>query len=312
MLDVPRLRLLRAVVAAGSIRAGAAALGYTPSAVSQQLALLQRETGLTLLERVGRGIEPTAAGQVLAAESEVLFAALGRIESVVKDLRAGRMGSLSIGYFASAGAAWLPPIVAALQHEFPELRLELRMTEVERMRPGYTAPDIDVFVQGPGTADPDDAEIIRLTADPYLAVIPAGHRLDGADEVALADLAAERWVDNDVHDGACRRVLLDACAEAGFAPQFAVETHDYPTAVRFVATGVGITVLPSLGLHHLPPGLSVVPVVDPTPVRQISVAIKKAITTHPAARRVRDLLTTAVTGVGATPVPPSAVGSSTV
>src|SRR5690606_28644584 len=103
MIDVARLRLLRTVVETGSIRATAAALGYTPSAVSQQLAALQRETGLRLLERAGRGIEVTAAGRTLAAESAALFEALSRLEGVVKDLRAGRIGSLSIGYFGSAG-----------------------------------------------------------------------------------------------------------------------------------------------------------------------------------------------------------------
>src|SRR5918996_222308 len=124
MVDVMRLRLLRAVVETGSIRATAAALGYTPSAVSQQLAALQRETGLRLFERVGRGIEPTESAYTLATEAEPLFEALSRVEGVVGDLRAGRVGSLMIGYFASAGVVWLPPVVAGLHAEFPELRLE--------------------------------------------------------------------------------------------------------------------------------------------------------------------------------------------
>ena len=109
MLDIARLRLLRAVIVTGSIRASASALGYTPSAVSQQLSALQRETGLRLFERVGRGIEPTETGRTLAAEAEPLFEAFSRLEGVVGDLRAGRVGSLSIGYFGSAGAK-LPEI----------------------------------------------------------------------------------------------------------------------------------------------------------------------------------------------------------
>src|SRR5919201_5718366 len=144
MLDIPRLRLLRAVVATGSIRASASALGYTPSSVSQQLASLQRETGLRLFERVGRGIEPTEAGRTLAAEAEPVFEAISRVEGVIGDLRAGRVGSLSIGYFGSAGATWLPRVVAALRAEFPELRLDLRMSEF-----GGGDPDIDIFVERP-------------------------------------------------------------------------------------------------------------------------------------------------------------------
>ncbi|MDA3629585.1 LysR family transcriptional regulator [Saccharopolyspora sp. WRP15-2] len=285
MLDLPRLRVLRAVVATGSIRASADALGYTPSAVSQQLASLQRETGLQLFERVGRGIEPTTAGQTLAAEAEPLFAAVSRLEGVVGDLRAGRIGSLSIGYFSTAGATWLPSIVAALRAEFPELRLELRLTELDA-----SDPDIDIFVERPGTEHPPHVEVRHLTDDPYLVVVRDDDPLAGRKEVPLAELAERHWVDNDFAAGACRQVLLEACAEAGYAPRFAVETRDYQTAIPFVATGIGITVIPRLGIGNLPAGLTAVPVVAPAPMRRINVAVKKSIADHPAARRTVALL----------------------
>jgi DNA-binding transcriptional LysR family regulator len=292
MVDVARLRLLRAVVETGSIRATAAALGYTPSAVSQQLAALQRETGLPLLTRVGRGIEPTVAGRTLAAEAEPLFEALSRVDRVVGDLRAGRIGSLSIGYFASAGAAWLPAVVAGLRAEFPDLRLDLWMTEYEAAE--GSDPDIDIFVEGTDDARSVDYQTRRLAADPYVAVVRTDHPLAGRSEVPLAELAGEPWVDNDVSDGACRRVLLGACAEAGFSPEFAVETHDYRTAITFVATGIGITIVPRLGVMELPPELTAVPVVSPTPVRHLSVAVKASIAGHPAVRRAVELLESGV------------------
>ncbi|TDD97107.1 LysR family transcriptional regulator [Jiangella asiatica] len=294
MLDVPRLRLLRAVVATGSIRAGADALGYTPSAVSQQLTALQRETGLRLLERVGRGIEPTAAGRTLAAEAEPLFETLTRLDGLVGDLRAGRVGSLSIGYFASAGAVWLPPVIAALHARYPELRLELRMTEVKA--PDTPVPDVDIFVERPGYTPPPGTEVSRLADDPYLAVVRADDPLAGRDEVPLVELAGRRWIDNDLNDGACRRVLLAACAEVGFVPEFAVETHDYHTAIPFVSTGIGITVVPELGIRELPPDVTTVRIVAPTPVRRISVAVGKSATQHPAARRAVELLDGVVNG----------------
>ncbi|MFC4004209.1 LysR family transcriptional regulator [Prauserella oleivorans] len=287
MLDVARLRLLRAVIATGSIRASATALGYTPSAVSQQLAALQRETGLRLFDRVGRGIEPTVAGKTLAAEAEAVFEALSKLDGVVDDLRAGRVGSLSIGYFASAGATWLPPVVATLQSEFPELRLELRMTE---FRDGLVLPDIDLFVDAPHVEHSPQADVHRLVDDEYLAVVQDTDPLAGRDEVPLAELAERRWVDNDLHRGTCRRVLLDACAEAGFSPQFAVETHDYRTAIPFVATGIGITVIPRLGIGDLPAGLTTVRLVSPTPVRHIAVSVKKTVAAHPAALRALEEL----------------------
>jgi DNA-binding transcriptional LysR family regulator len=284
-VDISRLRVLRAVVATGSVRASASALGYTPSAVSQQLAVLQRETGLQLFERVGRGIEPTAAGRSLAAAAEPLFEAVSRVEQVVGDLRAGRMGSLQIGYFGSAGAAWLAPTVAVLRSEFPNLRLDLRMTE-------FTSadPDVDIFVEEQGGGHPSTMDVHRLAADPYLAVVRVDDPLAEQAEVPLADLAARHWVDNDLREGACRQVLLDACAQAGFAPSFVVETYDYRTAIAFVSTGIGITVVPALGVGELPKDLTTLAVVSPTPVRHLGVAVKKAVARHPAARRAVELL----------------------
>jgi DNA-binding transcriptional LysR family regulator len=284
-MDIPRLRVLRAVIATGSIRASASALGYTPSAVSQQLAALQRETKLQLFERVGRGIEPTAAGRALAAEAGALFEAVSRVEQTVGDLRAGRVGTFSIGYFGSAGVAWLAPTVAVLRTEFPELRLDLRLTEFTK-----GDPDVDIFVEEQGGGHSPLVDVRRLAADPYLVVVRVDDPLAGQTEVPLADLAARHWVDNDLHDGPCREVLLSACAQAGFAPRYVVETHDYQTAIAFVATGIGITVVPSLGVGELQKGLTTVAVVSPTPIRHIGLAVKKSIAKHPAAHRTVELL----------------------
>lgn len=285
MLDIPRLRVLRTVVATGSIRASASALGYTPSAVSQQIATLQRETGLQLFERSGRGIEPTAAGRALAAEADTLLQAFSRVERVVGDLRAGRVGSLSIGYFGSAGAAWLAPTAAALRAEFPDLRLDLLLTE---FAPGD--PDVDIFVEEAGVERPGSVDVHRLAEDPYLAVVRVDDPLAEVSEVPLADLSERHWVDNEPREGACRQVLLNACAQAGFSPSFVVETHDYRTAMSFVATGIGLTVVPALAIGELPENLTTVALVSPTPVRYLSLAVKKSIAQHPAARRAAELL----------------------
>jgi DNA-binding transcriptional LysR family regulator len=285
MVDLSRLRVLRAVVATGSIRASSSALGYTPSAVSQQLAALQRETGLQLFERVGRGIEPTVAGRVLATEAEALFEAVGRLERTVGDLRVGRMGSLSIRYFGSAGAAWLAPTVSVLRTEFPDLRLDLRMSE---STPGDA--DVDIFVEQAGAEHHGQVATRRLAEDPYVAVVRVDDPLADVAEVPLKDLADRDWVDNDLRAGPCRQVLLDACAQAGFSPRFVVETHDYRTAMSFVATGIGLTVVPALGVGELPKDLTTVAVTSPTPVRHIGISVKKSIAGHPAAQRTVELL----------------------
>ena len=299
MLDVHRLRVLRTVVATGSVGAAATTLGYTPSAVSQHLATLQRETGLRLIERKGRGIEPTAAGRTLADEAGRVLESLSGVEGVVGDLRAGRVGRLSISYFASAGAAWIPPVVAGLMHEFPDLRLDLRL--IELLGDDHPDPDIEVFVGGAEEHLRDrggagQSRVHHLLDDPYVVVVPDDHRLAGEPQVALGELASDRWVDNDFNRGFCRQVILDACTEAGFTPDFRIETHDYPTAISFVAAGVGVTVLPSLGAARLPAGVVAVPLVSPTPVRHVYVAVKASVEHHPAAERAVDLLRERVSG----------------
>lgn len=283
------MRVFAAVVASGSVNHAAEYLGFTPSAVSQHVAALQRETGLQLIERSGRGIEPTATGRLLADEAAKTLERLSALDTFVTDLRAGRVGRLSISYFASAGAAWIPPVVATLGSEFPDLRLDLRLFELadEAQEP----PDVEVFVED---AVPEPARGYHtqpLLEEPYFVVLPAEHALATRDFVPLLELANERWVDNDFSRGACRQVVLDACASVGFTPGFHVETHDYTTAISFVAAGVGITLVPRLGIGaSLPDVVVAVPVVDPTPTRRIVVRVRDSLRDNPAARRVISLL----------------------
>lgn len=289
MLDARRLRVFRAVVASGSVSQAAANLGYTPSAISQHVAALQRETGLQLIERNGRGIEPTTTGQLLADAAGEALERLAALDSVVADLRESRVGSLSVSYFASAGAAWVPPVVAALTREFPDLRVDLRLIELadELQAP----PDMEIFVEGAASGPLQGYDTYPLLEEPYVAVLPETHRLAGMATIPLLELADEAWVDNDFARGPCRQAVLDACSSVGFSPGFHVETHDYPTAISFVASGVGVTVLPLLGVGALlPPGLVAVPVVDPVPMRRISVRVRESLRENPAARRVIELL----------------------
>jgi DNA-binding transcriptional LysR family regulator len=288
MLDLHRLRVFRTVVATGSVTGAATSLGYTSSAVSQQLSALQRETGLILLERRGRGIAPTAAGTVFAEQLNGVFERLAHVDGVVGDLRAGRTGTLTVSYFASAGTAWIPPVVAALVREFPDLRLDLRL--VELAGEAAAEADLEIRVHGDQVASGADHREIELLREPYLVVLPAAHRFADHSAVPLAELRDELWVDNDFSRGVCRQVVLDACAAAGFAPAFRIETHDYPSAIAFVAEGVGITVLPRLGAAPLPAGVRAVPVVDPVPYRRVVLRTRDAVCGHPAVQRATALL----------------------
>jgi DNA-binding transcriptional LysR family regulator len=289
MLDVHRLRVFRSVVASGSIGAAAANLGYTPSAVSQHVSALQRETGLKLLARHGRGIRPTAAGHALAAQADGVLERLGEAESMVADLRAGRTGSLSVAYFASVGSAWLPDVVRTVTTQFPGVRLDLELAEHIPDKTEDRA-DLQICVAQAGFEAGSGFTAHHLLDDPYVVVLPQGHRFADRDEIELAELADESWIDNDFARGWCRRNLLEACTAAGFSPTFRVEAHDYSTAVAFVEAGIGMTVLPELGAVHLPPATVAVPVVRPTPVRSIYAVLQDAVAHTPPAIAALDAL----------------------
>lgn len=289
MIDAHRLRVFAAVVTAGSVNQAAQNLGFTPSAVSQQVTALQRETGLQLLERNGRGIEPTALGRLLADEAGRVLERLSALDSFVRDLKSGKIGRLSVSYFASAGAAWIPSVVATLGLEFPDLRVDLRLFELADET--QQAPDIEIYVESAVPESSRGYHTEPLLEEPYFAIVPAWHALADRGQVPLAELADEAWVDNDFARGACRQVVLEACASVGFSPGFHVETHDYATAISFVAAGVGITLVPRLGMGtSLPSGVVAVPVVDPTPTRRISVRTRSSLRDNPAAGRVVELL----------------------
>jgi DNA-binding transcriptional LysR family regulator len=268
MLDVHRLRVFRSVVASGSIQAAATNLGYTASAVSQHVSALQRETGLSLVTRIGRGIEPTAAGLALATEIDGVLSRLGDVQSFVDDLRTGRTGTMSLAYFASVGSAWMPTVIRHLVTEFPDVRLRLSLRDDLPTGPAER-PDLQVVVEQDHFESAVGARIHHLLDDPYLVVLPRHHPLAKRRAVELIELATQRWVDNDIARGWCRRNLIEACQAAGFTPPFHVEAHDYQTAIAFVDAGIGLTVMPRLAARNLPAGVTTLSLTGVAPKRSI-------------------------------------------
>lgn len=288
MLDPHRLRVFRSVVASGSVQAAADNLGLTSSAVSQHLQALQRETGLTLFQRAGRGIVPTEAAVVLDAQSDEVMSQWGRLDQVVQDLRDGRSGRLSIGYFASAGAAWMPSLVKRLTAEFPDLVLELVLTEVEHRGP---RPDIDVVIDPPDSPVPAGYRRTDLTDDPFVVVVPRGHALAGEGAVPLTALRGEAWVSNDYPKAVGQRLLVAACAAAGFRPRFTVQAQDHYTAIGFVGAGIGVSVMPGLAARSLPATVVRLDLEPPAPVRHLAALVRDVGSANPAAERAVALLT---------------------
>ena len=274
MLDLHRLRIFRAVVASGSVQAAADHLGYTPSAVSQQLSALQRETGLVLFEKAGRGIAPTPAAEVLAAESEELMGSLSRLGGVVDHLRDGHTGSLTIGTFDSAAEFWLPHVARGLQRDFPDLVLELSLDELGSA--GQRQParrDIEVATEAADAPRSERPGYRRhvLTEEGYRAAMPQGHPLLATydEQVPLAALADVAMIDNDFSNTGCSEIINGACRAAGFTPRYVARSDDHHTALAFVASGIGVTLLPALAVPEEMAGVESREVVNPTPRRRI-------------------------------------------
>lgn len=286
MLDPHRLNVFRSVMASGSIQAAADNLRMTPSAVSQHMAALQRETGLDLFDRVGRGIEPTPAAESLLAHSEVVMQQWSRLDSFVADLREGRTGRLVLGYFASAGAAWMPQVVKRLTDDMPDLVVELVLTELGARS---TLPDIDVTMDNTENARRSGYRKVPLMADPYVLAVAADHPLAGRPSVDLAELQGQAWVTNDYLASPGHRLLIAACSARGFTPRFAVQAQDHYSALAFVEAGLGISVLPRLASRAAPDGVSLVRI-DDAPVRHLVAMVREGGPRNKAADRVVELL----------------------
>ncbi|NNN33448.1 LysR family transcriptional regulator [Streptomyces sp. S3(2020)] len=281
MLDVRRMQVLRAVVNTGSVTGAATALGYTPSAVSQQIAALEKEARTDLLERVGRGVRPTAAGLLLTGYADTISRQVAEAETALADLLAGRTGRLSVRYFATAGASLVAPAVARLRTEHPGVQIELKLIDPEDPLPDVREGRADLaLVVGP--AGHEGVRLLHLLDDPYLAVLPEGHRLADAPDLEMSDLAGEPWVGSE-WPGPCLDAQLSACEAAGFRPRFVVESEDYVTAQGFVAAGLGVSLIPRLGLGvGVRPGVVVRELRGPEPARSIYAALRETAPPQPA------------------------------
>jgi DNA-binding transcriptional LysR family regulator len=295
MLDVRRMQILRAVVSSGSMTAAAEQLGYTPSAVSQQVAVLEKEAGIALLERFGRGVRPTAAGRLLTGCAEVISRNVAEAETALADLRAGRTGRLAVRYFTSVGATLVAPAMARVRREHPGVRIDLRLGEQHDPLAEVEQGDVDLaVVVGSDGKGRQGVRLVHLIDDPLHAVLPAGHPLAARRALTLADLAAEPWIGSEP-PGPCLDIMTDACAAAGFTPNFVAASEDYATAIGFVAAGLGVGLIPRLALGGRHPGVAVRRVHRPEPVRSVFLAVREAVLSQPAMRTLLDALREAAT-----------------
>jgi DNA-binding transcriptional LysR family regulator len=285
MLNVVRLRVLKEVAYRGSFSAAAEALSYTQSAVSQQIAALERETEMALLERHPRGVSLTAAGQTLVSHADGILARLDAAEASLAAIAGLRGGRLRVASFPTAGATLMPLAIATFSASFPEIELTLAEGEPEVIVARLRAGELDLallFEFAGETLHSEDVTRTELLEDPMYLALPSAHPLAAKERLRLSDLAAEAWVQT-ASASPCARHVVRSCHAAGFEPNVAFESDDYQTVQGLVAAGVGVALIPELALSVVRDDIAIRALSPAPPMRQVIAATPASARLVPAA-----------------------------
>lgn len=285
------LRLLREVANRGTIAAAAGALGYTPSAVSQQLTGLEKSTGVAVLERVGRNVRLTDAGRELVRHATGLLAGMEAAQIAVERVNNEVRGEVELSVYESVASTLLAPLLARLGERYPDLLLRTRQLDPDDAIEAVAMGDLDLafsidYAHAPAAPRKD---VIRETVleDQFYLVVPTDDPLTGP-VIALDDVAERAFIASP-RTCSCGRCVVTACRSAGFEPDIVHQLDDYPTTLRLVAAGQGVSLVPTLGLTHLPDDVRLL-ILDPPLSRHIQLAYRTASAERPAIQAIRQTL----------------------
>jgi DNA-binding transcriptional LysR family regulator len=288
MLDLRRLRLLRELNQRGTIAAVADALQFTPSAVSQQLAMLEREAGVRLLERAGRGVRLTDAALVLVQHADALLDRAALAEADLAAAAGTVAGRGRIAGFQSVLLRLVLPAIEALARDAPRLRCEVIEAEPEHALPALALGDIDLVVgdewQHQPRRLPAGVERHELLSDPVHVVLPTRHPAARRhpDAVPLAELADEAWTTGHLTMG-WEGMTDRTCRElGGFEPDIRHRANDATISLALVARGLAVTLLPELPLPFDHPGVTRRRIAEGSVSRAIFAATRTADAARPS------------------------------
>ncbi len=292
MLSLERLRVLHAVMATGSVVGAAGALHVTTSAVSQQLARLEREVGQRLLERQGRGVRLTEAGALLADRAGELLAQVEQVEADLAGHRGAVDGALAVAGFATAVRGLLPGAVRELRERHPALSVSLSEREPHEALPALRRGHLDLVVAQDWADDalavPPELSRRHLLDDPFDLAVAPDHPLADHHRVGPGDLAGLDWISwssgQICHDWLVRSMGADARG-----PRIAHTASEHATQLALVAAGLGAALIPRLGREPVPGGVRFVPV-DPPPTRRVFALWRASSGARPAVGAVLDAL----------------------
>ena len=274
MIDAAGLRVMKAIQDEGSFTAAAVSLGYTQPAISQMVRRLEQRTGTVLVERLGRSVRLTEAGQVLARHASTVLAALDAAEEEVAAIAGLRSGRVRLMAFPSSSATVVPHALALVKRRYPDVVVTFTEAEPPESLAALKAGECDLAVafsyEGIDLSeiqeDLDSLVVTKLLDDEVRLALPEAHPLAGQESAELVELAEEPGIAGCPK---CRGHLVHLAREAGFAPNVAFETEDYVAVQGLVAEGLGVALIPDLILrttHH--PSVRALPV-SPSSRREI-------------------------------------------
>ncbi|GAA1247605.1 LysR family transcriptional regulator [Streptomyces javensis] len=277
MLTPPQLQAICEVVAAGSFRTAAKRLGYTPSAVSQQISTVERTLGVPLFERSPRSVRPTAAGLQLALRAGRLLADLSATENEMRAYAAAERGRLRLGSFWSAGFRLVPTVLTGFLRDRPEVDVRYEEGDPQVTVDAVLEGRLDlavIFEYGVVPHSwPEGLEHTLVREEPLYLLLPAAHPLAGRPRIRLADLRDERWISYH-EDTDAARCLRHICAAGGFLPEVLFRTNDYNLPYELVRQGLGVAIAPELAVVDTSTspdasGTRLVRLTDPTHTRRV-------------------------------------------
>ncbi|MEU4478874.1 LysR family transcriptional regulator [Micromonospora sp. NPDC023966] len=260
--DLRRLRFLREFEERGTLGAVAAALGYSPSTVSQQLALLEREAGTRLFEKAGRGVRLTDAGRLLAQHARVLLSAAEAAEADLAALSGDIRGTVRAGGLQSAARRLLVPAVARLMADHPQVRVEIFELELEQALPGLRLGAVDLVIgdeyDGHPRPRPAGLRFAVLHEEPLKVVLPAAHPLaETGGPVAIAMLRSDVWAASDEGTGHHAMVVGTCRSLGGYEPDLRHRSSDADVQLELVRVAAAVALMPALTLPDDDPALAV-------------------------------------------------------
>lgn len=283
-MDLARLRALRELSKRKTMAAVAEALFLSASAVSQQISQLEDEVGMKLVERRGRGVHLTVAGERLVAHAERIIGILEEAKTDLSELKKIIAGDLRIAAFPSVASSLIPRAMRAMQQQHPRLNILVNAMEPNEGLSALRAWQTDIAIVDDMTVDAGhtDANVdqVYLCTDHLFAIIPADHRLAGEQTITIGQLRHDRWA-LDLASNNYSNVIVRLCREAGYEPMVNGTCNGFEVVVALIEAGCSVSVMPGLRVKSYSGNVAVKPIV-PRMERQIYAAMRRGETRNPA------------------------------